>query len=189
MKYLNISVMEMTLYKGSVYKQFVIDRLAMGYSHQAICEMFEALYGDKITVEFISEVSAGCEDEIKAREKELLEELSKNSVSIEGRLESLYGEVKEVLEELKENKQWKQYASVLQGLLKNIELLAKSLGRLHTDNTHETKILVQKNNYRAIMLMADDGVLSVKDRQKLKRLLGIEEDDENAEEGVTYVEA
>lgn len=166
------------LYRGTVMKKFIIDRLAMGYSVQAICEMFEELYGDKITYDFVKEIEEKSKVEIAKREKELLEELSKNSMSIEGRLEGLYSEVKDVLDELKMNKQWKQYSAVLNGLLRNIELLAKSLGKLRNNGDRESKILIQKNNYQAILLMAEDGILSVKDKKKLKRLLGIEGDDE-----------
>jgi len=173
------------LYKGSILKKFVIDRLAMGYSEKSIMEMFESNYNEKLSIQNIEHISEKYKDEIIDRKKELLENLEKNSVSVEARLESLYLEIKEVLDELKENKQWKQYSSVLNGLLKNVELLAKSLGKLKRMQSPESKLTLQKNNYNAILLLAEDGILSVKDRKKLKKLLGLE-DDEN-EEGIEVV--
>ena len=174
------------LYKGSIYRKFAIDRLALGYSDQAICEMFETTYGEKVTIESLQLIAKNSEEEIKIREKELLEELEDNSMSIEGRLETLYSEVRDVLDELKKEKQWKQYASVLNGLLKNIELLAKSLGKLRSQTSPESRVMVQKNNYNAIVLLAEDKVISIADKKRLRKLLGIEEEDENVEEIATY---
>lgn len=161
------------LYVGSVYKNFIVDRLAMGYPVEVIAELFKETYGDFLDVSFILEVKGKNVDLIKERERELFEDLEKNSVSVESRLESLYSEVRGVLDELKEKKQWKQYSSVLSGLLRNIELIAKSLGRY--ENKGKGNVNVQLNNYNAIVLLEKNGVISLKDKKKLKKLLGIEE--------------
>jgi len=159
----------MPIYKGKAFKQFLIDRYAMGFEPLAICQDFENQMGIQITETEVETILKGCEPEIRAREDELLVEL--RSQNVIGALLSIKAELAEVAALAKADKDYKTFAQLSNSSMKSLEVL---IGMTEKFRQHENtkKITAVQNNYYAIEVLVKDGLIEVKDEKKLKEIMG-----------------
>ena len=158
----------MPLYTGKAFKEFLIDRYAMGFDYRTISEEFEKAMGLHVTEEEIEKILTGCETEIKLREEVLLQELlSKNTFS------SLY-EIKQQLDEVRKQardaKDFKTYAQLTNSAIKSVEVLIGMTERFKAKQSEQKSIGTQ-NNILVLQLLEKEGALKVIDIDKVKKLL------------------
>jgi len=164
------------IYKGRAYKQWLIDRFASGFERKTIKEAFLKEFDFEISDVEIDNLLKNEEDRIKAREAELIIEIKKESLSVILRLEKLLKDLQPVLKNLKDEKNYKVYAQLLAPTLKALEMIAKIKGNIK-DNTEITvnTAVIQKENYDALVELAKDGVIEIKEDAKLRKMLEIED--------------
>jgi len=161
------------LYKGSAFKQFLIDRVAMGFDSLAIRQEFESVMKLPITENEIDIILKGCEPEIKQREQELIHEL--RSQNVIGALLSIKTELAEVAALAKADKDYKTFAQLANSSMKSLEVIISMTEKFR--NAENTKNLTAvQNNYYAIEVLVKDGLIEVKNESKLKEILGVTED-------------
>jgi hypothetical protein len=161
------------IYKGNAFKQFLIDRYAMGFEPVAICQEFEAQMGIPISEAEVESILKGCSNEIQAREDELIAELK--SQNVVGALLSIKAELAEVASLARADKDYKTFAQLANSSMKSLEVL---IGMTEKFRQHENtkKLVAVQNNYYAIEVLVKDGLIEVKDERKLKSILGVVED-------------
>ena len=159
----------MAIYRGKAFKQFLIDRYAMGFQPAAICQDFEVQQGVPITEAEVEGILKGCEPEIRQREDELLTEL--RSQNVVGALLSIKQELAEVAALAKADKDYKTFAQLANSSMKSLEVL---IGMTEKFRQHENtkKLVAVQNNYYAIEVLVKDGLIEVKDEKKLKEIMG-----------------
>jgi len=159
----------MPLYRGTAFRQFLIDRYAMGFEPAAICHEFGSQMGIPITESEIEAILKGCEPEIRAREDELVKELK--SQNVVGALLSIKAELAEVAALAKADKDYKTFAQLSNSSMKSLEVL---IGMTEKFRQHEDtkKLVAVQNNYYAIEVLVKDGLIEVKDEKKLKEIMG-----------------
>ena len=159
----------MPIYQGSAFKQFLIDRYAMGFEPIAICQDFETHMGVPVTETEIETILKGCEPEIRAREEELIRELK--SQNVVGTLLSIKAELAEVAALAKADKDYKTFAQLSNSSMKSLEVI---IGMTEKFRQHENtkKLVAVQNNYYAIEVLVKDGLIEVKDEKKLKEIMG-----------------
>lgn len=161
------------LYKGSAFKQFLIDRVAMGFDTLAIRQEFESVMKLPITENEIEIILKGCEPEIKQREQELVAEL--RSQNVIGALLSIKTELAEVAALAKADKDYKTFAQLANSSMKSLEVIISMTEKFR--NSENTKNLTAvQNNYYAIEVLVKDGLIEVKNESKLKEILGMADD-------------
>lgn len=157
------------LYRGSAIRRFLIDRLAMGIPMDTIRDEFQATQGVSVTESDIDSIVGGAEDEIKAREAELLEELSSSNF-----ISSLYtikDELNEARQLAKDDGDLKSYAQLTNTLLKSVDSLIQFSNNMRNKKVVEKKTLVQ-NNLLVINVLEKEGILKIIDKPKLETLIG-----------------
>lgn len=159
----------MPLYQGKAFKQFLIDRYAMGFEPSAICQEFEVLMGVPISLAEVETILKGSEPEIRAREDEINAEL--RSQNVIGALISIKRELAEVSALAKADQDYKTFAQLANSSMKSLEVIINMTEKFrHKDQ--EKKITAVQNNYYAIEVLVKDGLIEVKDEKKLKEILG-----------------
>ena len=161
----------MPIYQGSVFKQFLIVRYAMGFEPAAICNEFETQMGVPVSESEVEIILKGCNNEIRAREEELITELKSQNVI--GALLSIKAELVEVASMAKADKDYKTFAQLSNSSMKSIEVIINMTEKFRTREDTKTLVAVQ-NNYFAIEVLVKDGLIEVKDEAKLKEILGDE---------------
>ena len=167
----------MSLYCGTAYKQFLIDRYAMGFEPLAICQEFETQMGIPITESEVEGILKGCSAEIQAREEELIKEL--RSQNVLGSLLSIKQQLSEVAELAKSDGDNKTFAQLSNSSMKSLEVII-SMTQKFRQHEDSRKITAVQNNYYAIEVLVKDGLIEVKDEKKLKEILGSSEIIEDA---------
>jgi len=163
----------MPIYQGKAYKQFLVDRYAMGFDPVAIAQEFEKTMGVPITEQEIEQILKGCENEIRAREDELYKELkSQNVISA---LLSIRDELGEVASLAKAEKDYKTFAQLSNSSMKSIEVII-SMTEKFRDREKTKHISAVQNNYYAIEVLVKDGLIEVKDEEKLKKIFAGDSD-------------
>jgi len=164
----------MPLYKGKAFKQFLIDRYAMGFEPSAICQEFQSQMGIPITEAEVSTILKGCSGEIQQREDELIAELK--SQNVVGALLSIKEELAEVAALAKADKDYKTFAQLANSSMKSLEVL---IGMTEKFRQHENtkKMVAVQNNYYAIEVLVKDNLIEVKDEKRLKEILGAVDED------------
>ena len=162
----------MPIYQGKAFKQFLIDRYAMGFQPAAICQDFEVQQGVPITEAEVEGILKGCEPEIRQREDELLTEL--RSQNVVGALLSIKQELAEVAALAKADKDYKTFAQLANSSMKSLEVL---IGMTEKFRQHENtqKKLTTQNNILVLQLLERDGALKIIDIEKTKSLLGVQD--------------
>lgn len=163
----------MTLYRGEVFKTFLIDRAAMGFDFAAIKGEFDQLYGIPLKEADYESLLATEDDAVRAREKELMDEMKSQNTFQQIRA------IKDQLEEARDialaNQDLKTYASLTQASLKSIEVTLRGLEVLQKKDA-ATITLVQINNYGALGALARDGIITINKEPELKKLFGVKEE-------------
>jgi len=159
----------MPIYKGTAFKQFLIDRYAMGFETDQIRQEFETQMGIPISESEVDAILKGCEPEIRERENELITELKSQNVI--GALLSIKQELAEVAALAKADKDYKTFAQLSNSSMKSLEVI---IGMTEKFRQHENqkKITAVQNNYYAIEVLVKDGLIEVKDEKKLKEIMG-----------------
>jgi hypothetical protein len=165
----------MPIYKGPAFKQFLIDRYAMGFEPIAICQDFENQMGIPIKEAEVEAILKGSDAEIRAREDELIKELL--SQNVVGALLSIKQELAEVAALAKADKDYKTFAQLSNSSMKSLEVL---IGMTEKFRQHENtkKVTAIQNNYYAIEVLVKDGLIEVKDEKKLKEIMGATDEKE-----------
>lgn len=158
------------MYRGKAFKQFLIDRYAMGFEPDAIRQEFEALMGLPVSEAEVFTILKGCDSEIRAREEELLNELrSKNVVSA---LLAIKEELAEVAQLAKAEKDYKTFAQLANSSMKSLEVLI-SMTEKFKNKEEGKKLVAVQNNYYAIEVLEKDGLIKVVEPAKLRQILGV----------------
>ena len=157
------------IYRGKAFKQFLIDRYAMGFEPAAICQEFESQMGLPITESEVDTILKGCSGEIREREEELIAELK--SQNVVGALLSIKKELSEVAALAKAEKDYKTFSQLANSSMKSLEVL---IGMTEKFRQHENtkKMVAIQNNYYAIEVLVKDGLIEVKNEKRLKEILG-----------------
>jgi hypothetical protein len=163
----------MPLYKGKAFKQFLIDRCAMGFQPEQICQEFESQMGLPITESEINTILKGCEPEIREREEELINEL--RSQNVIGALLSIKRELAEVASLAKADKDYKTFSQLANSSMKSLEVII-SMTEKFRQHENSKKLTAIQNNYYAIEVLVKDGLIEVKDEKKLKEIMGAVEE-------------
>jgi hypothetical protein len=157
-----------SLYIGPVYEFFLVDRAAMGFPPEMIQEEFKAAYGTTISLEQIDSILTPCQDRIREREQEILKEMKESSVL--GRLETTYRKIAENLYSEEDPKTLSMLAREARGLL---EAIAKVTGQVKEQEIKVDKVLILQQNYTALEELEQMELISIADRDKLKRKMGL----------------
>jgi len=157
----------MPVYSGNAFKQFVIDRLALGFSTSQIKAEFERTQKLEIDESEISVIVHGCDDDIKRRESELIQEL--RSQDLVSSLHKIKDQLDEAREIARKDGDLKTYASLTNTSLKNIEILISLVENLKRKSEIQIVSIAQNNLY-TIQVLEDDGILKVLDHDKLKNI-------------------
>jgi hypothetical protein len=166
----------MVIYTGSVYRLFLIDRHAMGFGADTIRDEFERQYGIPIKVEEIEHILAGAEEEIKDREIQLISELRSSNVF--GQLEDIQKDLHKAREVAKGKGDLKEYAQLTNTALHTLEILLKMMEKLK-NSQNMSSVANAKNNLIALQLLEQDGIIVINDKGKLRRFVGVPDDDKD----------
>ena len=166
----------MEIYRGRAYKQWLIDRFACGLDKETIKASFKNTFDYEITDSEMDNMLKNEEDKIKQREKELLEQLKEEASNELLELERLLKDAKPALEELKSEGNYRVYSQMMNSTLKALELIAKIKGNIK-DNTEVTinQAVIQQENFEAMCELEEDGIIVIKDKKKLKKMLNIDD--------------
>lgn len=160
----------MPVYQGKAFKQFLIDRYAMGFSPSQICEEFEMAMGIPVNEAEVETILKGCNMEIMAREQELIAELkSQNVISS---LISIKRELAEAASIAKAERDFKTFAQLANSSMKSLEVIISMTEKFRKQEDTKKMTAIQ-NNYYAIEVLVKDGLIEVKDEPKLKEILGV----------------
>jgi len=153
---------------------FIIDRAAMGYSTELIKSEFERITGAPFMYsdDEIENLIMQNKDKLKAREEEIKEILS--SQNFLSKLNDIYTEIQKSKEDAKERGDWKNYTNLMNSLLRNMEILLKTIEGYKKQGTSNIKLMKQ-NNINIFMTLESEGYISIKDKDRLKKLLGVVE--------------
>jgi len=159
---------------------FIIDRAAMGYSTELIKSEFERITGAPFMYsdDEIENLIMQNKDKLKAREEEIKEILS--SQNFLSKLNDIYTEIQKSKEDAKERGDWKNYTNLMNSLLRNMEILLKTIEGYKKQGTSNIKLMKQ-NNINIFMTLESEGYISIKDKERLKKLLGVVETTETEE--------
>lgn len=161
----------MTLYKGSAFRKFLIDRYAMGFTTDTILQEFKSSQGIDITEKEIEDIiGPDSEDEIKEREHELLKELS--SGNFFSALNDIKLELQAVRQMALEDKDLKSYAQLTNTMLKSIDSLIITSGAFRK-KFEDQSMLQTQNNYYVLNVLQKDGLIRIVDEEKLRSLWGL----------------
>lgn len=166
----------MKIYRGNAYKQWLIDRFACGFDRDTIKESFELEFDIEISDVELDNMLESEDEAIREREEELKQAIKKESLSVILRLEGLLKDLEPALKELRDNGHYKIYAQLLAPTLKALEMIAKIKGNIkeNTEITVNTAV-VQRENYEAMQVLEEDGIIVIKEKDKLKKMLNIED--------------
>lgn len=156
---------------------FIIDRAAMGYSIELIKSEFERITGAPFMYsdDEVENLIMANKERLKAREEEIKEILS--SQNFLSKLNDIYTEIQNSKQEAKERGDWKNYTNLMNSLLRNMEILLKTIEGYKKQGTSNIKLMKQ-NNINIFMTLESEGYISIKDKERLKKLLGIVETEE-----------
>lgn len=161
----------MTLYKGSAFRKFLLDRYAMGFTTETIVQEFKSTQGIDITEKEIEDIlGPDSEEEIKAREQELLQELSSGNFFTA--LQDIKRELQTVREFALKEKDLKSYAQLTNTMLKSIDSLISTSGAFKK-KFEDQSMLQTQNNYYVLNVLQQDGLIKIIDENKLRSLWGV----------------
>jgi len=164
--------MRLPLYRGSIYEDYLIDRAALGLPINLIVEDFKANVGVDISEDDVVDILVGKEEKIKQRERELAEEMKTTTVL--SRLEALYQKLeKEISDESWDPKTLAILTREARGFLDSI---AKVTGQVKESEINIDNLNIIKQNFNAMEELEQMEVITIKDKKKLKKLLGISDD-------------
>ena len=120
---------------------FIIDRAAMGYSTELIKSEFERITGAPFMYsdDEIENLIMQNKDKLKAREEEIKEILS--SQNFLSKLNDIYTEIQKSKEDAKERGDWKNYTNLMNSLLRNMEILLKTIEGYKKQGTSNIKLM------------------------------------------------
>jgi hypothetical protein len=163
----------MPLYSGKAFKQFLIDRYAMGFEPAQICQEFQRQMGIPILESECETILKGCNIEIMAREEELIKELQSQNVL--SSLLAIKEELAEVGQLAKADGDYKTFAQLANSSMKSLEVII-SMTEKFRQHENTKKITAVQNNYYAIEVLVKDGLIEVKNEAKLKEIMGATEE-------------
>lgn len=163
----------MELYRGSVMKMFLIDRLAFGLPIDETLRQFKEEYREEITAEQLNEWAIGWKSDIEKREKELVEDLKQNSGTISIRVENINKITQQIIDELVKSKNYRLAEKWMGKAKDQLELLGKFYGELKEKKETVNYTIVQTSNLSALEMLEKDGIIRIMDKKRLKKLLGI----------------
>jgi hypothetical protein len=146
----------------------------MGFEPLAICQEFEKQMGIPITETEVEEILKGSAPEIQAREEELIAELKSQNVI--GALLKIKEELAEVAALAKADKDYKTFSQLANSSMKSLEVII-SMTEKFRQHENTKKMVAIQNNYYAIEVLEKDGLIEVKDAKKLKKILGVVEEE------------
>jgi hypothetical protein len=161
------------IYRGKAFKQFLIDRYAMGFEPSSICQEFEKQMGIPISEAEVEAILKGCAPEIQQREDELIKEL--RSQNVIGALLKIKQELTEVAALAKADKDYKTFAQLSNSSMKSLEVIIGMTEKFRQHENTKKSVMIQ-NNYYAIEVLEKDGLIEVKDAKKLRKILGVAEE-------------
>lgn len=166
----------MEIYKGFILKQFLVDRLAFGLPEQEILNQFQQQYNQQLTLEQLKDYSNQWKEDIKKREDEFQEDLKNNAGTISSRVEQITKTTQSLADELIKSKNYALAERYIANLKNQLELLAKLYGELKQKSENISYNVIQTSNYAAMEMLERDNIIQIKDRKRLKKMLGIAEE-------------
>lgn len=163
----------MPLYTGTIYEDYLVDRAALGLPLNLIVEDFTTNVGVNITENDVVEILVGKEERIKQREKELAEEFK--STTVLSRLEKIYKKLNEEIE--LSDLDPKTLAILTREARGFLDSIAKVTGQVKEGDVTIDNLTIVKQNLEAFDELSELGVISIKDKEKLKKLLGVSKAD------------
>jgi len=161
------------LYKGDNFRQFLIDRYAMGFNFFVIASEFESIHGIPLNKKDAKKILEESEEEIIQREIELKKVYSDRSVL--GQIMEIKGRLLNALDLVEDEGDFRTFASISNTLIKSIEFLAKSVELLESRQDKRGSV-AKTDNYLALEHLEKEGIIEIKQKDKLKGLLGVEID-------------
>jgi hypothetical protein len=162
------------LYKGNVFRKYLIDRCAMGFTSESIIAEFKAAQGADITEAEIEKILQGAEEEIKKREQELMHEFSSSNFLVN--LNTIRDQLTEVRQKALEKNDFKSYAQLTNSLLKAVETLI-SVSESFKNKLSVNQRQVTTNNFLVLTVLEKDGLIQIPNRDKFIKALGLSESD------------
>jgi len=156
-------------------KQYLIDRLALGVPMEEIAKQFTLNYNEPLELSKLQDWSIVWKEEVAKREKELLDELKKSTGTIYSRVEELNVISKKIMDELVEGKKYGTASRYMSEFRTQLELLAKLSGELKNKSETVNYTITQTSNLSALEMLEKDGIISIIDRKRLRKLLGLNE--------------
>lgn len=163
------------VYCGSIMRDFIVDRLALGESSEGICAEYVSLFGAVLSPGVVESVSSSEEEAIRAREGEYRLLFSSTS---------FVGELREMLEELKGAKRdalaqgdLRGYSQIASSLIRSLELFMKSVDAWGGRFSNKKSSVV--NNYVVLVDLEKMGLLKIENAGKLRELFGFVESEDS----------
>jgi hypothetical protein len=123
----------------------------------------------------VEAILKGCAPEIQQREDELIKEL--RSQNVIGALLKIKQELSEVAALAKADKDYKTFAQLSNSSMKSLEVIIGMTEKFRQHENTKKSVMVQ-NNYYAVEVLEKDGLIEVKDKKRLRRILGMSEEEE-----------
>ena len=162
----------MPIYKGSIIRKFILDRLAVGIPNKALKDEFVQTFGESLWFDNIIDQLKFTEVEIKQREEMLAEEYI--STSFADKLHSMLDDMEAMMEEARASGDVRSYSSISPQYIKTLDMIEKIIekGKL-SNKKYVDEIEENKRNLKTLQLLESQGVIKIKNENKLKTLLGV----------------
>jgi hypothetical protein len=162
----------------SCFKQFCLDRLAVGLPADLIARDVSAFVGRIIPVEQV--INSCTDQEVLDRRKELLDEVRDSAPIISAELLSILNRIKNFIGVAEDKfnsepqlslKDFETYRKALELKLKAIDVANKQLSGL-VESTRESPTLVINFDFSKLKQLEDEGVIKIIDVDVAKELVG-----------------
>ena len=179
---------DLKLYRGRLYKDWLVDRYALGLPDEVVMRQFEKTFDQKISLSDIREILSSCQEEIQKRERDLLNAYASSSTNdLKGMMYDLVVEIKGMLEKARHAQNVKEYTMLCVPLITALKEASKELERMQRVADASKDVSSGGEMLESIMFLQSEGVVEIKNDQALKRLLGVKVT-EGEGEGTEYRE-
>ena len=155
----------------TLFADFIIERGALGLSHEQIARDCEALLDLKVSPDSITEFVKENDILIKAREVELRSEIAENSPMILARLQDISMKLNKKLDILDKNDDMDVYAKIISPYLRSLELIGKGIGELRDEHVLITQSELGIDSFAGLELLESENLIIIPCKEKLMRLL------------------
>lgn len=155
-------------YSSSLIIDYLVDRTALGFDFEFIRQEFELIFTSSINRNEYEELLIGKEEVVKERRREIYRSLI--SQNIYSTLLNLKSEIEDAKTRAMESEDFRSYVGLINTLLKVLELLMKSIESFKKTELDRIRSS-SANNLSAIRFLEAEGIITIKDHEKLKRLV------------------